>query len=114
MAGEKKTKKATIGEDSKVKHLSYIGDASVGKQSNIGAGTITCNYDGTKKSHTFIGNNAFIGSHTSLVAPIKLGNQVTIGAGSTITHSVDDNQLAVSRSPQKVVKNWKVIPKNFK
>jgi bifunctional UDP-N-acetylglucosamine pyrophosphorylase/glucosamine-1-phosphate N-acetyltransferase len=100
------TKKAIIGEGSKVNHLSYIGDAIIGKNSNIGAGTITCNYDGVNKSATHIGDNAFIGSNTALVAPVSVGNSATIGAGSTVTKSVADDTLSVARAKQVMLSNW--------
>jgi len=100
------TKKAIIGEGSKVNHLSYIGDAIIGKNSNIGAGTITCNYDGVNKSTTHIGDDAFIGSNTALVAPVSVGNSATIGAGSTVTKSVADDTLSVARSKQVMLSNW--------
>lgn len=101
------TKKVQIGKGSKVNHLSYIGDAIIGEGSNIGAGTITCNYDGVNKSTTVIGNHAFVGSNTSLVAPVKIGNDATIAAGSTITKDTPDGQLAVARAQQKLVSHWK-------
>lgn len=101
------TKKAVIGKGSKVNHLSYIGDAQIGENSNIGAGTITCNYDGVNKSITEIGDGAFIGSNTSLVAPVKIGHEATIAAGSTITKDTPDGQLAVARAQQKLVSHWK-------
>jgi bifunctional UDP-N-acetylglucosamine pyrophosphorylase/glucosamine-1-phosphate N-acetyltransferase len=101
------TKKAVIGKGSKINHLSYIGDAQIGENSNIGAGTITCNYDGVNKSITEIGDGAFIGSNTSLVAPVKIGNEATIAAGSTITKDTPDGQLAVARAQQKLVSHWK-------
>ena len=100
-------KKAVIGQGSKVNHLSYIGDALIGENSNIGAGTITCNYDGVNKSQTEIGDGAFIGSNTALVAPVKVGHQATIAAGSTITKDTPDGQLAVARAQQKLVSHWK-------
>lgn len=100
------TKKAIIGSGSKVNHLSYIGDATLGENVNIGAGTITCNYDGVNKHQTTIGNSVFVGSNTALVAPITLGDSVTIGAGSTINKSVEQNTLALTRSPQKSHKDW--------
>ena len=87
--------------------MSYIGDAKVGKDSNIGAGTITCNYDGVKKSKTIISDNVFIGSNTALVAPIKIGKNSVVGAGSTITKNVKKNSLAITRSSQIEVKNYK-------
>ena len=101
------TKKATINTNSKVNHLSYIGDTIIGKNSNIGAGTITCNYDGVKKHKTKISDNVFVGSNSSLVAPVKLEKNSTIGAGSVITRNVKKNSLAITRSPQIDVKNYK-------
>ncbi|MBN0985805.1 bifunctional UDP-N-acetylglucosamine diphosphorylase/glucosamine-1-phosphate N-acetyltransferase GlmU [Amphritea pacifica] len=100
------TKKANIGEGSKVNHLSYIGDAEVGADVNVGAGTITCNYDGINKSTTEIGDGAFIGSNTALVAPVKVGAGATIGAGSTITKEVQADQLAITRAKQTNLNNW--------
>lgn len=100
-------KKSNIGEGSKVNHLSYIGDTIMGKNVNIGAGTITCNYDGANKHQTVIGDNAFIGSDTQLVAPVEVGADATIGAGSTITHDVPKGELTLSRSPQKTRQGWK-------
>ncbi|MCO4758995.1 MAG: bifunctional UDP-N-acetylglucosamine diphosphorylase/glucosamine-1-phosphate N-acetyltransferase GlmU [Oceanospirillaceae bacterium] len=100
------TKKALIGEGSKVNHLTYVGDAKLGKNVNVGAGTITCNYDGVNKSLTEIGDGAFIGSNSSLVAPVNVGAGATIGAGSTITKAVDDDQLAVARGKQINLSNW--------
>ena len=101
------TKKSTINVNSKVNHLSYIGDTTVGKNSNIGAGTITCNYDGVKKSKTKISDNVFIGSNSSLVAPINIEKDSVIGAGSVITKIVKKRSLALSRSPQLEIKNYK-------
>ena len=100
-------KKSKIGKNSKVSHLSYVGDASVGQNSNIGAGTITCNYDGAKKHKTNISDNVFIGSNTSLVAPVKINKNSTVGAGSVITKTVKKNSLALTRSKQQEVKNYK-------
>lgn len=100
------TKKVTIGEGSKVNHLSYIGDAEVGVGVNVGAGTITCNYDGVNKSITEIGDGAFIGSNSALVAPVKIGAGATVGAGSTITKEVAAEQLAVTRAKQINLNNW--------
>ena len=100
-------KKSNISLNSKVNHLSYIGDASIGKNSNIGAGTITCNYDGVKKSKTKISNNVFIGSNSSLVAPIKIDRDSVIGAGSVITKNVKSKSLALTRSSQIEIKNYK-------
>ena len=101
------TKKSNIDKNSKVNHLSYIGDASIGKNSNIGAGTITCNYDGIKKSKTNISDNVFIGSNSSLVAPIKVDKNSVVGAGSVITKNVKKKTLALTRAPQLEVKNYK-------
>ena len=101
------TKKSNINQNSKVNHLSYIGDTSIGKNSNIGAGTITCNYNGVKKSKTVISDNVFIGSNSSLVAPIKIDKNSIIGAGSVITKNVKKNSLALTRSPQLEIKNYK-------
>ena len=100
-------KKSTIGKGSKVNHLSYIGDTSIGNSSNIGAGTITCNYDGIKKNKTKIKNNVFIGSNSSLVAPVTINKNSTVGAGSVITKNVNKNSLALTRTPQAEVKNYK-------
>ncbi len=100
-------KKSKIGKNSKVNHLSYIGDSVLGKNVNIGAGTITCNYDGKNKYKTKILDNAFIGSNTSLVAPVKIGKNTLIGAGSTITKNVKDNTLALSRTSQRELKKKK-------
>lgn len=93
-------KKVTIGEGSKVPHLTYLGDTIIGKGCNIGAGTITCNYDGKNKHQTIIGDNCFIGSNSSLVAPVKIGDGVCVAAGSTITDDVDTNSLAFGRAKQ--------------
>ena len=101
------TKKSNISQNSKVNHLSYIGDASIGKNSNIGAGTITCNYDGVKKSKTKISDNVFIGSNSSLVAPIKIDRDSVVGAGSVITKNVKIKSLALTRSSQIEIKNYK-------
>ena len=100
-------KKSTLGKKSKVNHLTYIGDASIGKSVNIGAGTITCNYDGVKKHKTKIKNNVFIGSNSSLVAPITLAENSIIGAGSVITRDVGKKSLALTRSQQLEIKNYK-------
>lgn len=100
-------KKASIGEGSKVNHLSYIGDTTMGKGVNIGAGTITCNYDGANKHQTIIGDNAFIGSDSQLVAPVEVGEGATIGAGSTISHDAPKGELTLSRAPQQTRKGWK-------
>ena len=100
-------KKSTIGKKSKVNHLAYIGDSEVGKSVNIGAGTITCNYDGVKKSKTKIKDNVFVGSNTSLVAPIIVEENSIIGAGSVITKRVRRKSLALTRSSQIEIKNYK-------
>ena len=100
-------KKSLIGRKSKVNHLSYIGDSELGKGVNIGAGTITCNYDGIKKNKTKIKDNVFIGSNSSLVAPILIEKNSIVGAGSVITKKVKKNSLALSRSIQTQVKNYK-------
>ena len=100
-------KKTTINKNSKVNHLSYIGDARVGRNVNIGAGTITCNYDGRKKSRTKIKDKVFVGSNTSLVAPVTLNEKSVIGAGSVITKNVSKGSLALTRSNQKEKKNYK-------
>lgn len=99
-------KNTTIGVGSKANHFTYLGDAEIGVGSNIGAGTITCNYDGANKFKTIIGDQAFIGSNSSLVAPVKIGNGATVGAGSTITRDVEDNSLAVERSKQFAKENY--------
>ena len=100
-------KKSTIGKKSKVNHLSYVGDSELGKGVNIGAGTITCNYDGVKKSKTKIKDNVFIGSNSSLVAPVILEENSIIGAGSVITKKVKKNSLSLTRSSQIEVNNYK-------
>ena len=100
-------KKSTIGKGSKVNHLSYLGDSHLGKKVNIGAGTITCNYDGIKKNKTNIKDNVFVGSNSSLVAPVKLHENSIIGAGSVITKNVNKKSLALTRSTQVEVKNYK-------
>ena len=100
-------KKSTLGKKSKVNHLTYIGDASIGKSVNVGAGTITCNYDGVKKYKTKIKDNVFIGSNSSLVAPIILADNSIIGAGSVITRNVGKKSLALTRSQQLEIKNYK-------
>jgi bifunctional UDP-N-acetylglucosamine pyrophosphorylase/glucosamine-1-phosphate N-acetyltransferase len=100
-------KQASIGQYSKVNHLSYIGDATIGNKVNVGAGTITCNFDGIAKHKTIIGDNAFIGSNSQLVAPVTIGEGATIGAGSTITHDAPSNALTLSRSKQQTIKAWR-------
>ena len=100
-------KKSRVGINSKINHLSYIGDSFIDKNVNIGAGTITCNYDGKKKNKTKILEGAFIGSNTALVAPIKIGKKAIIGAGSTLTKNVKNKSLALTRSNQIEIKNYK-------
>lgn len=99
-------KKTTLGEGSKAGHLTYLGDATIGKNVNVGAGTITCNYDGVNKSETVIGDNAFIGSNSSLVAPVSIGELATVGAGSVVAKNVEEHELAIGRSKQRNIKNW--------
>jgi bifunctional UDP-N-acetylglucosamine pyrophosphorylase/glucosamine-1-phosphate N-acetyltransferase len=100
------TKKAVVGEGSKINHLSYVGDASLGRNVNVGAGTITCNYDGVNKFKTEIGDGVFVGSNTSLVAPVTVAAEATIGAGSTITRNVAESELAVARGKQRNIAGW--------
>ncbi|MEQ6340077.1 MAG: bifunctional UDP-N-acetylglucosamine diphosphorylase/glucosamine-1-phosphate N-acetyltransferase GlmU [Gammaproteobacteria bacterium] len=100
-------KKSEIGQGSKINHLSYVGDATVGGNVNIGAGTITCNYDGANKHRTIIGNDVFVGSSTQLVAPVTVGDGATIGAGSTITRDAPPGELTLSRTPQQTRLGWK-------
>ncbi len=100
-------KKSNLGKNSKVNHLSYIGDTNIGNFVNIGAGTITCNYDGKNKNKTVIKNKVFVGSNSSLVAPVTLNEKSTIGAGSVITKNVRKNSLALTRPSQSEVKNYK-------
>ena len=100
-------KKSVLGKKSKVNHLAYIGDTSIGKSVNVGAGTITCNYDGVKKSKTKIKDNVFIGSNSSLVAPLTIQKDSVIGAGSVITKNVNKKSLALTRSLQTEIKNYK-------
>ena len=100
-------KKRTIGKRSKISHLTYIGDSEIGNSVNVGAGTITCNYDGVKKNKTKIKDNVFIGSNTSLIAPVKIDKDSIIGAGSVITKNVNKNSLALSRTSQIEIKNYK-------
>ena len=101
------TKKSKIKSKTKVNHLSYIGDSEIGKNTNIGAGTITCNYNGVKKNKTIISDNVFIGSNTSLVAPVKIKKKSIIGAGSVITKDVKENSLALERSEQEEIENYR-------
>ena len=100
-------KKSTVGKESKVNHLSYIGDSEIGKSVNIGAGTITCNYDGIKKSKTKIKDKVFVGSNSSLVAPLTIAQESIIGAGSVITKNVKKKSLALTRTLQTEIKNYK-------
>ena len=100
-------KKSIVGKKSKINHLSYIGDSQIGKSVNIGAGTITCNYDGVKKSKTKIKDNVFVGSNSSLVAPLTIEKESIIGAGSVITKNVKKQSLALTRSSQTEIKNYK-------
>ncbi len=104
-------KKSTLGNNSKVNHLTYIGDSEIGKSVNIGAGTITCNYDGVKKSKTKIKDNVFIGSNSSLIAPLTIEEGSVVGAGSAITKNVKKKTLALTRSLQTEIKNYKRKPK---
>ena len=99
-------KNSYVDEGSKINHLSYIGDAEVGKRVNIGAGTITCNYDGMNKNKTWIGDDAFIGSGTELIAPVTIGQGATIGAGSTITKDAPPQQLTLERTKQLSIEGW--------
>ena len=100
------TKKTYVGEGSKINHLSYVGDATLGKGVNIGAGTITCNYDGVNKSKTELGDGVFVGSNTLFIAPVKVGAMATTGAGSTVTKDVDNEQLVVARAKQRNIDGW--------
>ena len=100
-------KKSKVGKNSKINHLSYVGDTTIGKNVNIGAGTITCNYDGKKKNKTKILDGAFIGSNTSLIAPIKIGKKAIVGAGSALNNNVKDKSLALTRANQIEIKNYK-------
>ena len=100
-------KKARLGKNAKASHLTYLGDAEVGEGANIGAGTITCNYDGKRKHRTEIGPRAFIGSNTALVAPVRIGTDALVGAGSVITKDVPDGSVAVARGKQQCFAKWK-------
>jgi bifunctional UDP-N-acetylglucosamine pyrophosphorylase/glucosamine-1-phosphate N-acetyltransferase len=104
-------KNSVVSEQSKVCHLSYIGDAIIGKSVNVGAGTITCNYDGVNKHKTTIGDNVFIGSNSALIAPVEIKDNAVIGAGSVIVKNVESNALAIARSDQKNVENWVIRKK---
>ena len=99
-------KKSVVGLDSKVNHLTYIGDADIGQRVNVGAGTITCNYDGVNKFRTVIGDDAFIGSDTQLVAPVVVGAGATIGAGTTLTRNAPEGKLTLSRARQMTIEGW--------
>jgi bifunctional UDP-N-acetylglucosamine pyrophosphorylase/glucosamine-1-phosphate N-acetyltransferase len=99
-------KNSVVGEDAKVPHLSYVGDATIGARSNIGAGTVTCNYDGYHKYETKIGEDVFVGSDTMLVAPVNLGDRAVTGAGSVITNDVEPGALAVARAPQRDIPGY--------
>ncbi len=99
-------KKSSIGDSTKASHLSYLGDASIGKSVNIGAGTITCNYDGMRKHITIIGSGCFVGSDSQLIAPVSIGRGAYIAAGATVTRDVPAGALAMSRSRQKNIKDW--------
>ncbi len=105
-------KKSATGKKTKVPHLSYLGDATVGDRTNIGAGTITCNYDGARKYKTVIGDDCFVGSDTMFVAPVSMGDRATTAAGSTVTHDVPDGALAVARARQRNIEGWADRPKN--
>ena len=100
-------KNARLGEDAKAGHLAYLGDAEIGARVNIGAGTITCNYDGANKYTTVIGDDAFIGSDTQLVAPVTVGRGATLGAGTTLTSDAPEHQLTISRAKQITIPKWK-------
>ena len=106
-------KNSTIGPNTKIHHLGYIGDTEIGKAVNIGAGTITCNYDGANKHKTIIEDYVFVGSNSILVAPVTIGQGATIGAGSTSRHNAPDHQLTVNRKEQRTIKNWQRKTKNI-
>ncbi len=105
-------KKSMIGKSSKVNHLSYIGDTDIGRDVNVGAGTITCNYDGANKHKTVIEDNVFIGSDTQIIAPVRISEGATIAAGTTISRDVPENVLAISRTEQKTISKWQRPKKN--
>lgn len=107
-----KPKKTQVGLGSKINHLSYVGDATLGADVNIGAGVITCNYDGVNKFNTIIGDNAFVGSNSSLVAPVTVGKGATIGAGSVITKDTPDDKLSLARARQTTIDGWRRPAKN--
>ena len=100
------TKNTVLGEGSKANHLTYLGDTNIGKDTNVGAGTITCNYDGKEKHNTVIGDDSFIGSNTALVAPVTVGTNATVAAGSVITKDVPDKALGLGRAKQSNKENW--------
>jgi bifunctional UDP-N-acetylglucosamine pyrophosphorylase/glucosamine-1-phosphate N-acetyltransferase len=100
------TKKSILGKGSKANHFAYLGDAEIGSESNIGAGTITCNYDGKEKHQTKVGDSSFVGTNSSLVAPVTIGSNAYVAAGSVITKDVPDNALGVGRSKQVNKENW--------
>jgi bifunctional UDP-N-acetylglucosamine pyrophosphorylase/glucosamine-1-phosphate N-acetyltransferase len=100
------TKKTKLGKGAKANHLAYLGDAEVGSNANVGAGTITCNYDGTSKHKTYIGEDSFIGTNSSLVAPVNIGKGAYVGAGSVITKDVPDEALAIGRGKQVIKEDW--------
>ena len=106
-APAEETKNAVIAEGSKANHLSYLGDTLIGSKVNIGAGTITCNYDGVNKSTTTIGDGAFVGSNSSLVAPVTIGAEATVGAGSVITTDAPEGKLTVARGQQRTIDGWR-------
>jgi bifunctional UDP-N-acetylglucosamine pyrophosphorylase/glucosamine-1-phosphate N-acetyltransferase len=99
-------KKSVVGRGTKANHLTYIGDSLIGEEANIGAGTITCNYDGYEKHQTIIGDRVFVGSNVELVAPVKVGSRSSIGAGTTVTKDIPEGALAISRTKQKNIKGW--------
>jgi len=100
------TKKATLGEGTKASHLTYLGDATIGAGANIGAGTVTCNYDGVDKHQTTIGKGAFIGTNSTLVAPLEIGADAFVAAGSTVTSGVEPESLVVGRARQRTISKW--------
>jgi bifunctional UDP-N-acetylglucosamine pyrophosphorylase/glucosamine-1-phosphate N-acetyltransferase len=104
--------KTIVGEGSKINHLSYVGDATLGTHVNVGAGTITCNYDGVNKYQTVLEDGVFVGSNSSLVAPVTVGAGATVGAGSTITKDVPEHELAVARGRQRNISGWQKPEKN--
>jgi len=106
-------KKSVIGKESKANHLAYIGDSTVGEKVNIGAGTITCNYDGITKHQTIIEDGVFVGSNVELVAPVKVGKNATIGAGTTVTRDVPEDSLAISRTRQRNIRGWRKRKENL-